>query len=78
MTAAEARVYAERQYVDIIEPASIMFDTGLFEAIRSGLNHECQFKVEVKDGNDGKTHINVKDVIYIGSQYYEFGKPAQV
>jgi hypothetical protein len=54
------------------------FDTGLFEAIRSGLNHECQFKVEVKDGNDGKTHINVKDVIYIGSQYYEFGKPAQV
>ena len=26
MTAAEARVYAERQYVDIIEPASIMSD----------------------------------------------------
>ena len=53
------------------------FDTGLFEPIRAGLNQECQFKVEVKE-KGGKTYFNVKDVVYIGSQYYEFGKPAQI
>ena len=53
------------------------FDTGLFEPIRAGLNQECQFKVEVNEKR-GKTYFNVKDVVYIGSQYYEFGKPAQV
>jgi hypothetical protein len=53
------------------------FDTGLLEPIRAGLNQECQFKVEVKE-KGGKTYFNVKDVVYIGSQYYEFGKPAQV
>ena len=54
------------------------FDTGLFEPIRAGLNQECQFKVDVRDGKDGKTYFNIKDVVYVGKQYYEFGKPAQV
>jgi hypothetical protein len=54
------------------------FDTGLFEAIRAGLNHECQFKVEVKDGNDGKTHINVKDVMWIDNAKYVEGKPVNM
>jgi GTPase SAR1 family protein len=54
------------------------FDTGLFEAIRSGLNYECQFKVEVKDGNDGKTHINVKDVMWIDNAKYVEGKPVNM
>jgi hypothetical protein len=26
----------------------------------------------------GKTYINIKDVLYIGEQYYEFGKPAEI
>jgi hypothetical protein len=50
------------------------FDTALFEALRAGLNQECQFKVELKE-KDGKTYINAKDVLYVGQQYYEFGKP---
>ena len=54
------------------------FDTGLFEAIRAGLNYECQFKVEVKDGNDGKTHINVKDVMWIDNAKYVEGKPVNM
>jgi hypothetical protein len=54
------------------------FDTGLFEAIRAGLNHECQFKVEVKDGNDGKTHINVKDAMWIDNAKYVEGKPVNM
>ena len=53
------------------------FDVKLFEAVHAGLNEECQFKVEVKD-KDGKVYINIKDVIYVGEQYYEFGKPAQI
>jgi hypothetical protein len=51
------------------------FDTGLFEAIRAGLNHECQFQVEVKDDKNGKMRINVKDALYIDGDKYVGGKP---
>ena len=50
------------------------FDTGLFEAIRAGLNRECQFKVEVKE-KSGKTYINVKDALWIDGEEYVDGKP---
>ena len=62
--------------VDGVSEASC-FDTKLFEALLAGNHVECQFKVEVKT-KDGKNYINIKDVLYIGPQYYEFGQPAQV
>jgi hypothetical protein len=53
-----------------------VFDTKLFEAIGNGLHKECQFKVTVKeDKAKGKTYINCEDVLYVGDQMYEFGKP---
>jgi hypothetical protein len=64
--------------VDGVSEASC-FDTKLFEALLAAghVEIECQFKVEVKN-KDGKNYINIKDVLYVGPQYYEFGKPAQV
>jgi hypothetical protein len=53
------------------------FDTGLFEAIRAGLNHECQFKVEVKE-KASKMYINVKDVMWIDNAKYVEGKPVNM
>ena len=53
------------------------FDTGLFEAIRAGLNHECQFKVEVKE-KAGKMYINVKDAMWIDNAKYVEGKPVNM
>lgn len=53
------------------------FDTALFEAVSAGLNKECEFKTETREAG-GKTYINIKDVLYIGEQYYEFGKPAEI
>jgi hypothetical protein len=53
------------------------FDTGLFEAIRAGLNHECQFKVEVKE-KAGKMYINVKDAMWIDNIKYVEGKPVNM
>ena len=53
------------------------FDKKLFDAIKLGKNQECQFRVKQKIVN-GKQRINIEDVLYIGPQYYEFGKPAQV
>ena len=53
------------------------FDTGLFEAIRAGLNQECQFKVEVKE-KAGKMYINVKDAMWIDNAKYVEGKPVNM